>query len=199
MSTDAAFSPLSFPAVASRHDGDHPARTRGHAAGYAAGLRLAEEELREQLALLAEEHATAVATATARIDRLAALLEAAVRSVEASVVPVLADAQHSLAHAVIELAEVVVGCELADGETSARAAVTRALDGVDPALVLTVRLHPDTLADLDDAAIVPGITYTADASLEPGDAVTDFAEGYLDARISSALARAREALLGGAE
>jgi len=199
MSTDVVFSPVAFPSVGgpAQPADDANARARGHAAGYAAGMRMAEEELRQLAARHAEENAAQLAAADDRADQLAVLLEAAVRSVNARVAPVLDEAQRTLAGAAIELAEAVVGCELADGETSARAAVTRALQGVDPALVLTVRLHPDTLAALDDVALVAGIAYSADPGLAPGDAITDFAEGYLDARISSALDRARSALLDG--
>lgn len=199
MSTDVTFSPVAFPSLGgpAHPAGGENVRAAGHAAGYAAGMRIAEEELRLLAARHAAEHAALLAEAAGRVDRLVGLLEAAVRGVEARIAPVLGEAQRALAVAAIELAEAVIGCELADGEASARAAVTRALRGVDPALVLTVRLHPDTLAALDEAALVAGITYRADPDLAPGDAITDFAEGYLDARIGSALGRARAALLDG--
>lgn len=200
MSTDVQFSPLSFPPVGSGATtalAEAQARTRGHASGYAAGMRAAEETLRYERAQAAAEHAQVMAAGRERIDALAALLAAAIDGVNARVAPVLADAQQTIAAASVEVAEAVIGVELSDAPTSARAAVTRALRDVDPAAVLVVRVHPQTLAALDEPALVDGINYSADASLQPGDAVVDFADGYLDARIATAVARARAALLEG--
>ena len=199
MSTDIAFSPIAFPSLgaASEQGSGEPARMQGHAAGYAAGLRAAEAELERRALRQQQEHAAAMAAGAERTEGLAELLRQAIRAVEQRTAPVLADAQQSLAAAAIDLAEAIVGCELADGEASARSAVTRALAAVDPALVLAVRLHPTTLAALDESAMVDGIAYRADDSLQPGDAIAELPDGYLDARISAAVDRARQAMLEG--
>ncbi|MCW4385733.1 FliH/SctL family protein [Salinibacterium sp. SYSU T00001] len=198
MSTEAAFSPLHFPALGSTPGlVEEQARTRGYASGYAAGMRAAEQTLRTERAAAAAEHARLMDEGRARIDSLAALLTAAVDAVGARVAPVLEEAQKQLAAASVDLAETIIGVELADGPTSARAVVERALRDVDPAVVLSVRVHPETLAALDEAALVDGLNYSADPGLAPGDAIVDFPDGYLDARIGAAVARARAALAEG--
>ncbi|NIJ05341.1 hypothetical protein [Frigoribacterium faeni] len=82
-----------------------------------------------------------------------------------------------------------------EGRT-ARAAVARALDGVDRALVVGVRLHPADLAALGDAAAASSVPLVADARLGRGDAEADLPTGLVDARLATALDRARTALLG---
>ena len=108
----------------------------------------------------------------------------------------LSEAQDAIAATAIELAEAIIGRELSDEQTAAASALHRALTDVDPAIVHLVRLNPDDLAALDEQTIAAtGVTFAADASLGRGDAITEFADGYLDARISSALERARSAIL----
>lgn len=176
---------------------EEQARTRGHAAGYAAGLRAAEVALDRERRAEAAERAAVAALAHERAEAHAALLRAAVASINSRTAPVLDEAHQLIAHGAIDLAEAIIGIELSDAPRAARAAVTRALRDVDPAVVLVVRMNPSTLAALEDDCVVEGISYVADPSIAPGDAVTDFAEGYLDARISSAIARARTALIEG--
>ncbi|ROP75366.1 MULTISPECIES: hypothetical protein [unclassified Frigoribacterium] len=82
-----------------------------------------------------------------------------------------------------------------EGRT-ARAAVARALDGLDRSLVVGVRLHPADLAALGDAVAASAVPLVADARLARGDAEVDLPAGLVDARLVTALARARTALLG---
>jgi len=82
---------------------------------------------------------------------------------------------------------------------TARAAVARALAGADGSVVTTLRLHPLDLALLDEstrASSAPGVVFAADPSLGRGDAEADLPAGLIDARLDTALARARQALLG---
>jgi flagellar assembly protein FliH len=61
----------------------------------------------------------------------------------------------------------------------------------------TVRMNPLDLGVLDDAVrAASGVSFTADASIARGDAIADLPLGYLDARIATAVARARAAMLG---
>jgi flagellar assembly protein FliH len=197
MSTDAEFSPAAFPAVrvgvpSSRDAGE---RIRGHAAGFAAGLRAAAREQEEWLARREAEFAARVAQHDS--ERLAALgvLEAATRAVRDLTTPVLADAQDLIAAGAIDLAEAVVGHELRDDTASARAVVHRVLAHTDTALVVSVRLNPSDLAALDPAETA-GLEFRADPSLRRGDAVAELPDGFLDAGITSAIERARSVLLG---
>jgi flagellar assembly protein FliH len=122
---------------------------------------------------------------------------------------VLAAVEATLHAAALELAAAVLGTELSDAATAARAALRR-LREQDPAReVHTVRLHPRDLAAVRTALAAPGagagdplgglpdltgVDLVADPTLAPGDAVGEFPEGYLDARIDGALDRARAAL-----
>ncbi len=196
------FATLSFPTLRTdRQDGiDARARAVGHSAGYAAGLRAADEELAAHIARLDAEHAAMIAEGQARLDRAVAILAAAAAALDARAVPVLAEVQDVLAENALDLAEAIIGVELATGDTSAVAAVNRALAGVERGVQATVRLNPVDLAVLDEQTIAAsGVRFAADPALERGDAVAELPVGFLDARISSAVARARAAVLGETE
>jgi flagellar assembly protein FliH len=200
MSPDPAFARLTFPSLGvNEHSEDlDRARIRGHAAGYAAGLRkaAAEAEVLEVAALAAREqqsaaHRVAVASALGAL-RSATEQVAAVRRV------VLAEADSALAAAAIDLAEAIVGRELDDTETSAKTAIHRAMSVIAVDDVLGVRLHPEDLAVISaDGVALPGLQLISDESLDRGDAVLNVPDGIVDARISTALARARAVLVGG--
>ncbi len=197
MSIDATFSPVNFPALRVA-DSDAVLRSRasGHAAGYAAGLAEAEVEVAARDARREAELTEAIAAGEERISRAVAVLTAAADALDRRTVPVLEEAQDAIAVTAIELAEAIVGTELSTRENSAASALHRALSTVDTALVVQVRLNPSDLAALDPAALADaGVTFSADSGLSPGDAVTEFADGYLDARVSAALDRARNAIL----
>ncbi|MGY4643768.1 FliH/SctL family protein [Cellulomonas sp. URHB0016] len=175
------------------------ARAEGFAAGFAAGAReaarVAEQHAREALAARLARESDAAAETTRALDVLASSAAAARSRTE----PVVADLQDRLQRAALELAEALLGAELADHDRSARAALARALRHADGIEDVTVRLHPSDLAALRaGAADVPrdGVVLVADPTLVPGDAVAEHADGYLDARLTTAVARARKALGG---
>jgi flagellar assembly protein FliH len=188
-----------FPALKPPNDGaaDSLAYAHGHAAGYTAGLRKAAAEADELRSRMEAEHASALGHAEARTRHALATLTAAAAALEATVVPVITEAQNALALSALELAEALLGRELSDAETGARAALTRATASVPPAGTLTVRMHPADLSVLDKTTMeAAGVLFAPDETLDRGDAITEFEAGYLDARISSALQRARQALTG---
>jgi flagellar assembly protein FliH len=185
---------------------DPAAEVRGHAAGYAAGLRAAQAETAALQVRLQAEHDQRLASLTADTVRRVAVLDAATNALLSQVVPVLRDAEASLADAAVDLAEAVVGYAIrasrldgatgdsreARGASGAEATVLRALASIDPTVALRVRVSvadAARVADLDTAVPVVG-----DPSLSDGDAVVDLPDGLLDARIGAALDRAREAL-----
>jgi len=194
------FFPMSFPSLpgsAQQDQADADSRAAGHAAGYAAGLRAAGAELAGQKAALDAEHRAALLHDAARTDRAVAVLTACAAALDARLLPVVTDAQEAIAESALDLAETIIGAELADGERSAKAALGRALAVVDPAIIATVRLNPIDLSVLDETVrAAAGVSFTADASIARGDAIADLPLGYLDARIGTAVARARAAILG---
>jgi len=210
-----AFSRLVYPSLTGARatdqaDPDVERRTRaeasGHAAGYAAGLRAADRELTARRAVLEAEHADALARLQQATAASLTALAAAGRALEERVVPVLHEAEEALVATALDLASAVVGYEVAASERSrdgdprvgrtARAALVRALDGLDPSFVVRVRLHPADASLVADAARSAGVEVVADPSLRPGDAEADLPTGLVDARLSTALGRARTALLG---
>lgn len=197
MSTDVSFSAFPLPRIGSTEAGQAELqwKTRGHAAGYAAGLRAAEKVLAERQLAIERELSRAKAAARGELERALAVLATATRAVEARTIPVIQDAQDTLAAAAIELAEAILGQELSDGPRSARAALARALGTVPPVELTGIRLHPDDLALLDPD-LSEGVRLIADPTLSRGDAVAELPDGYLDARISTALNRAKAAILG---
>lgn len=199
MSIDATFSPVSFPSLSKGAPTaeDVKSRASGHSAGYAAGLRAAADDVARQAANSEAALAEALAEGEARINATVALLTAAAEALGRRTVPTIAEAQDALAATAIEIAEAIIARELNDDETAARSALHRALSDVEPDEVQVVRLNPEDLKFLDwQGLLVAGVTFAADATLDRGDAVTEFAAGYLDARVSTALERARRALLG---
>jgi flagellar assembly protein FliH len=198
-STEIPFARAIFPPLKKDSDAaaERIAHAQGHSAGYTAGVRQAAAEAQARRAEMEAEHAAVLAHALARTDRALAALAAAAAALDAAVVPVLADSQDTLAAAALDLAEAILGRELADHDASARAALTRAAAGTHSAGTRTVRMHPADLSVLNEAEkAAAGVVFVEDPSVNRGDAITEFETGYLDARIASALERARRALLG---
>jgi len=197
MSSDAGFSTLSYPALrnAASDSRDDQARVSGHAAGFAAGLREAEAQVAARIAALEAETAASISHGRARVDLAVALLNSAADALDTRTVPLLESAHATLAESAMLVAEAVVGSELSDAGVAARSALHRALDSVDVGVVHEVRMNPADLATLGpDVLAAAGVTFTPDATLARGDALTQFPDGYLDARIGSALARVKAAI-----
>lgn len=173
----------------------------GYSAGWSAGARAALKDAEEQRARLAQE-------ATARADQAAAAAQEALMTLARAaaaardrLTPVATQADQDLAEAAVCLAEALLGGELRDDDTSARSALRRALS-VQDSDVVRIRLNPDDLAHLTrtldelpaDLAVPSDVELLADAGLARGDAVSELAVGFLDARIDTAVARVRAAL-----
>lgn len=200
MSTDTTFSPLPFPQLRpdARERFDARARAQGHAAGFSAGLREAAAETEALRARLIAEHELELQRQAEQTAAATAALETAAAALRAGALPVLAESQQVLAAAAIELAEAVIGRELATTADSARSALHRALGDADAVPALRVRMSPADLHAIDESTRSSiGVDLVADSQLGRGDAIAELPDGYLDARIGTALARAREALLDG--
>jgi len=109
----------------------------------------------------------------------------------------IAQVEDQVAKAALQIAEVLVGHELAHAPAAGRDAIARALQLAPHDGFVTAYLHPDdaeTLGDLE--SVVPGRTLAVvrDPSLTPGDCVVEVAGCRIDARIEAALARIRDLL-----
>lgn len=175
--------------------------TEGHAAGYAAGVRAAAKEQRRWRDRMAAEQAASLAAGQQDLDRAVRALAVARTDFAHRNVQALQDAEEVLARTALELAEAILGYELAEGTRTARAALARALTGNDAATMLAIRLHP---ADIDVLSregqeLPAGLPLIADPSLGRGDAKVEYQHGWFDASLRGALDRARAALLGQAD
>ncbi|TCL81082.1 MULTISPECIES: hypothetical protein [unclassified Curtobacterium] len=199
---------IAFPAIgtAAATDRASGADVRGHAAGYTAGLRAAQAETDALRARLQAEHAALTASLRADTVRRIAVLDAATNAMLSTVAPVLSDAEASVASAATDLAEAIVGYEIRasrpavgtdDGRegritSGAETTVRRALASIDRSVPVAVRLSPADAARVADVDLP--VPVVADPALRDGDAVVDLPDGILDARIATALDRARTAL-----
>jgi flagellar assembly protein FliH len=202
--------PVVFPAVEQpgRSESQDRGYVRGHAAGYAAGLRAAAAEQARLTARLHGEHEAAMASGREAADHAVGLLAAAAAAFQQRFSLVLQDAETVLAASALDLAEALLGYELDDGERTARAALHRALSGAAAAAgdrvrggapeVAAVRMNPADIAVFAASGITAGtgVELVPDSSLKRGDAMAQYPDGWLDARLGTALARARAALMG---
>ncbi|MET0302814.1 MAG: FliH/SctL family protein [Microbacteriaceae bacterium] len=195
MSSEPAFAPVAFPALG--RDGDAAASAavvRGHAAGYAAGRRVAEAELvalRDELeARSAAERRTQQAASARALDALAA----AALSLQQAQDALVTATDSALSAAAVELAEALLGAELRRGDGTAHAALERALAVLPETGDRVVRLSPGDLDQLASAEIPAGVTLVADPAMSSGSAVGQFEGGLVDARIATALERVRAEL-----
>lgn len=187
---------------ASRTEESDSARTAGYAAGWAAGARAATEAAKADRDKMRAEHDARESARDAQVQATLAALSQAITQWQARALPVADEVQRSVYVAALDLAEAVLQREIVPGERSARTLLERALDVPIEAAPTVLRLHPDDLRHVNlliesgQASVPAGLVLVADARLRPGDAITEHAEGALDARIGTALARAREVLLG---
>lgn len=197
MSTETPVFAHAFPALASQEQGSTDrSHAQGHAVGYAAGMRAAAEELRRTAAAQQVEHAVFRQREQARIDQAVRGLDAAARAFAVKVATVGSASEQLVHAAALDLAEAVIGAQLRAGDP-ARLALARALQTTDPNDVRRIRLSPADWDSLDDETrAATGVALVPDPALTTGDAMVDLSNGYLDARIHSALARAKLALEG---
>lgn len=179
----------------------------GYAAGWSAATRAASRQAADERQRAAEEEVVRIKRRAASCHAAVTLLMTAAEAARTRTAPVVEDARETLAGAAVELAERLLGMELADGQVSARAALARALAVREGEDVVAIRMHPDDVAVLRaglaegagaSVAIPNGVELVADPHLARGDAVSELGEGYLDARLSAALARVRRVLEEGA-
>ena len=170
--------------------------TQGHAAGYAAGLQLAGREAAAQRSQQDADHAALLIIWEAQQAAGLQALRLASTALTNRTTPVVADAQMVLFGYALELAEALLGQELRDGETSARAALTRACAQVQNEVPVNIRMNPADVAALAALGLPDGVAVQEDTSISRGDAIAQYPHGFLDARLGTAVDRARSALLG---
>lgn len=177
-----------------------------HAVGFAAGWaqgRLEAAEAEQAVALRAAAEAARIQAEQAeRFDQALRALAVAAAGFERRALPTLAGAEQLLVQGAFQLAEAVLGAELRHLPDTAHAALDRVLTELPVDEPVVVRLSPGDQAVLDlegtgefelDGRV---ITLIADPELTDGDAIGECAAMTVDARMHTALERAREVLHG---
>lgn len=193
---------VSFQSVRSPSRAEEAERQAGYAAGYAAGWAAATREEAELVEARLQQRTELEHEAVARLDQLGRALSGARECARAMASPELQATAEQLMLAAVTLAEDLVGVVLSEPRRRVSAAVARAVAVEEDAGVVRVRMHPDDVvtyhrmvADHTSSLTLPdGVDLVADPSLRPGDALTELEDGFLDARLSSAIARLREEL-----
>lgn len=171
------------------------ARAQGYAQGWAEGRRVAIEK--------AQADADAVRRAAAdELEQMRAEHRAAMAALETATTQMstrLAEALDRFAghttEVALELAEAVVGREVATATDPGADALRRVIALADPQVTTTVRLNPADVAVLD-SAVTEGhnITVVPDPTVGRGDAIAETDHTLVDATIAAALERVREVL-----
>ncbi len=171
------------------------ARAQGYAAGWAQGraafLAQAEVAEAERATRLEAEHARAAQ------ERLSATLAlgAAATACQAQVEQVAAELAGHTVTLALQIAEAVLGREVATAADPGADALRRALIEVPPMVPLTVRIHPADRALLDPSVLEGRpVVFADDPALGRGDAVVETETNVVDATLSAALDRVREVL-----
>jgi len=163
-------------------DGNRAGYDDGYTSGYADGLaeaRARTEDLASRLSGLFPQLVEAASALYAR--------EATAR----------VEIEDQVINVAFEIAQVLVGHELAHTEQRGRDALARALAFAPEQGHVLARLHPDDLAAIGDPAdLAPGrsVALVPDASLHPGDCIVDIAGCRIDASLDATIARIRAVL-----
>ena len=152
----------------------------GFDAGQAAATTAARAEIDALIARVGTEASALLASLGAAGDRLA--------RTEAQTAAAYAAA---VSHAAVGIAEAIVGRALSEPTVAAMAAVERVLATVDRRHDVRVQLHPEDIALLEAAELPDHVTLEANPGLRRGDAVAQTDDRTVDARVSTALDRAR--------
>jgi flagellar assembly protein FliH len=164
---------------------------KGYMAGYAEGARQAQAENAAELAAHKAAWAATQARASTLVGRLASAVDEYLARWGARDVALT----EQLTGAVFELAEAVVACELRTRPDRA-AQVARAVLADLPTGPVVARVHPDDEAFMGEAlarGATSGVAIVADPSVGPGGCVVSCSGTTVDARVSEALRRARDA------
>jgi flagellar assembly protein FliH len=177
------------------------ARTAGYAEGWAQGRRAAAVEaaaVADRARALEHAHdqrrAAALAQAVNALGR-------AMTGLETQLMPTMHELQEAvLAHA-FELAEAIIGRAVDNPDGRAADALRRAMNAVPDEGEIVVNLHPDDYRQLVGTATDADYNYEGrpvylrpDPTLRPGDAVAETGSTTVDASLTRAVQRAREAL-----
>lgn len=196
MSTD-AFAPAVFPRFRDADaDADRrQARVRGYADGHAEGFRAGMAEAAAATEAAESQRRDADARARGDLADARAAVNAAAEALAARMQELTGVAEQQISARAVELAEVILAEVLKDRDLAAASALRRALTERHGEVPVEVRLSPADVRTLELLGALPERTsVVADDTLAPGDGVAVMADGIVDARVATALERARRVL-----
>ncbi len=159
----------------------------GYNAGFTAGLEDAAAAIDAREQQRQAELRSVVQHLASAVDGLDARHREVISEIEQRIVAVACD-----------IAEALVGHELALAQAPGRDAITRCLQLAPADGTVIAHLHPDDVATaaVDDPVVTYGraVRIVADASLTRGDAVVDVGPTRIDGRVGPAITRIREVL-----
>lgn len=171
------------------------ARAQGYAVGWSEGRRAGEEHARAQAEAEMRDRSAEHARQAAEHEHAVAALRLAVQRLHGTVVEISAAVEAQTVDVALQLAEAVVGREVALADDPAADAMRRALALMPADTTVTVRLQPQDRAGLDPSEFAEyGVRLVDDTSLGRGDAVVETDTTVVDATVTAALARVREVL-----
>ncbi len=171
------------------------ARAQGFAAGWAEGRRVARDQVADAERQHSERLEAHLRAQVAHQQSVTAALEAAVARCTETARATAEQISGQAVELALQIAEAVLGRELAVAADPGADALRRALVAVEPEVAVVVRMHP---ADRDalDPAVLAGrpSSVVADPAVRRGDAVVETESTVVDATLTAALARVREVL-----
>lgn len=174
------------------------ARAEGYAVGWAQGRRAADEVAAAEEAAASAERARQAALAADALSSAVQALTTAAAGLEARAVVPAAELADAVVAGAFELAQALLGRELAVSADPGRDAILRALTVLPEGRPVTARLHPDdapvTRVGLSIEGLGRDVLVFPDPTVERGGAIVDCDSSRVDAQLGSALERVREVL-----
>lgn len=161
---------------------------QGYQHGYSEGL---EKAIAEVEAIKQQQSARVMSSVEALANAVVELKQAQRE--------LLAEIQNSVPNLAFELLENILARELELTKNPGREAVIRALSLDDSMASARIRLNPEDLKIIGDLAEAVGsreVELIEDPSIESGGAVAEIGESLYDARLSSALERIHQVIVG---
>jgi len=195
------FAPLGQHAQPTRAEERASALAAGYAEGWAAGQQQALAAAQADAERRDAEHAAAQAALSQRCNIAVQALAQAAGQLHQRELPVLDEMGETLLEAALALAAAVLDRELQGLDDTALLALRRSVSPLPGHGQVRVRVSPADHAELSRHLGGPAwegrdLDLVVDPSLRPGEAVAEADGAVVDARIASALDRARTALSG---
>lgn len=172
------------------------ARAQGYATGWAEGRRAGEARSRAEAEAAAQVRAEADARRQQEHDVAIQALDSAAREVRARLAEACAAVERHVVDAALQIAEAVIGRELAVAADPGADGVRRALTLIPHDVTsFVLRLNPADRALVEPTLLTEHtVTVVEDPTVPSGDAIAETDTMVIDASVAAAFARVREVL-----